>query len=1107
MADLGKAYVQIVPSAEGISGSIKNVLNGEATSAGTAAGENIAGKLVSVLKTAVVAAGIGKFIGDAISAGADLEQSIGGIETLFGAGGQSVEEYAAQVGKSVSEVKTEYAALMDAQTLALENADKAYATAGLSANDYMQTITGFAAALKQSTASEKEAAEVGNQAVIDMADNANKMGTDMQSIQNAYQGFAKQNYTMLDNLKLGYGGTKTEMERLLADASELSGVEYDISNLSDVYNAIHVIQEEMGITGTTAKEAAGTYSGSLNMLKASWGNVMAALGNGNGIETAMSGLGESLGYYASNLVRMLGNIASQLPAAISSLVQTVAPMLIAKAQEIILNLQTQLPVMMQSLMTTLQTLIPQLMTGMQAAIPQIVTVAQSLITNFCTFLTTQLPTLLQEGVTMVNGIVTGILNGLPQILATAAQMVTQLFTGIMNALPTILNAGLQIVTNFATGILNNLPQLISTAGEMFSQFVAAIMTNLPQLMENGAEAIRQLVAGIRANLPEIIASAAEVIAQMVATIVTHLPEILQTGIELIGELIAGIIQAIPDIIAAIPQVISSITDAFGQFDWASIGADILNGIKNGILGAVDSVVSAAKGAGEAIYNGIKGFFNIGSPSKLMRDEIGKMIDEGWAIGIEKNTDTVTKATEKTSKEVKKTAVDGAIEITDAMLEALDIGDEMSAQIANNYKAMYAEMSDTDALKAAQKDVVNFALSLYEASGDAADVADESKTTSEKVQEALEGAKKAYEELESSIESSIESSMSYFDKWEKSKDKIEMKDVLSNMASQIKGVTDYVNSFSQLAAKGVSQPLMEYIQSLGTDGQQYIDAFLSATAEQIQQANLLFATELAMPQAAKTQIMGSYMQAATGAATAFNTEMGLQTANMVMTATESANTLSNAMSAAFANTTSAESAVAAGKEAVQAVSNGVQTNQAIANTQVTTFSNGLTSTMAAELTGDKTYQIGRDFAAGLAQGIQSGSSLVTDAVKAMCDAAVETAKNTLKIGSPSKIMANTVGKWIPAGVASGIMNHIDYVANAMQTMAQTIIADAQSINMKALPDRVGSMSNLDASSFGYTGNGGYTQNVTINAPTQLSPSEIARQTRNSTRDMVLALRGV
>ena len=235
MAELGQAYVQIVPSAEGISGSISKIIDPEAERAGTTGGESFASKFASIAKKALVAVGIGKIIGDALNEGGQLQQSLGGIETLF-------KENAYQVKKYASE---------------------AWKTTGLSANEYMQNVTGFSASLLQSLGGDTaEAGRIANQAMIDMSDNANKMGTDMSAITTAYQGFAKQNYTMLDNLKLGYGGTKTEMERLLKDAQAITGVKYDINNLSDVYNAIHVIQGELDITGTTAEEASTTLQGS-----------------------------------------------------------------------------------------------------------------------------------------------------------------------------------------------------------------------------------------------------------------------------------------------------------------------------------------------------------------------------------------------------------------------------------------------------------------------------------------------------------------------------------------------------------------------------------------------------------------------------------------------------------------------------------------------------------------------------------------------------------------------------------------------------------------------------------------------------------------------------
>lgn len=311
-SNLGKAYVQIVPSAKGISGSVTGVLKGESEAAGKAAGSNITG----FIKKTIIAAGIGKLLKDTIQEGARYEQGRGGIETLFGAkGAKNVQEYAKMVGKSVADVSGEYGRLKSVEDRMMKNANDAWKTAGLSANEYMEQSTSFAASLLQSVGgNQAKAAQAANQAVIDMSDNANKMGTDIQDIQNAYQGFAKQNYTMLDNLKLGYGGTKTEMERLLTDAEKLSGKKYDINNLSDVYEAIHVVQGELSITGTTAKEAEGTLSGSFASMKAAASNFMAQLVNGEDVKGALSGLIDSAGTFLfDNLIPAIGNVITNIP--------------------------------------------------------------------------------------------------------------------------------------------------------------------------------------------------------------------------------------------------------------------------------------------------------------------------------------------------------------------------------------------------------------------------------------------------------------------------------------------------------------------------------------------------------------------------------------------------------------------------------------------------------------------------------------------------------------------------------------------------------------------------------------------------------------------------
>ena len=289
--ELGKAYVQIIPSAKGISGMIQKEMGGEVASAGVSAGESLGSKMVGALKAVVVAAGIGKVIGAALSEGAALQQSLGGIDTLFKASAEKVKSFA----------------------------NEAYKTTGLSANAYMENVTGFSASLLQSLGGDTDkAADIANMAMIDMSDNANKMGTSMDSIQVAYQGFAKQNYTMLDNLKLGYGGTKQEMQRLLADAEKLTGVKYDINNLSDVYSAIHAIQENLDITGTTAKEAASTFTGSFESMKAAAQNVLGKLAIGENILPSLRALLDTTSTFLfNNFLPMLGNIFSGLGVVLS----------------------------------------------------------------------------------------------------------------------------------------------------------------------------------------------------------------------------------------------------------------------------------------------------------------------------------------------------------------------------------------------------------------------------------------------------------------------------------------------------------------------------------------------------------------------------------------------------------------------------------------------------------------------------------------------------------------------------------------------------------------------------------------------------------------------
>lgn len=321
----------------------------------------VAGAAAATAVTALVSKSVGAF--------ADYEQLTGGVETLFGAGGRSVEEYAQSVGKSVSDIQGKYDSLMSAQNVVLENANKAYMTAGMSANEYMDTVTGFSASLISSLGGDtNKAADYANSALVDMSDNANKMGTDMESIKNAYQGFAKQNYTMLDNLKLGYGGTQEEMKRLLSDAEKLTGQRYDISSFADITQAIHAIQTQMDITGTTAKEASTTISGSWGSLKAAFQNVLVGLTTGGDMfDQSLDALVDSAKTFGQNVIPAITGALS----GVGSLIESLAPVIVAELPSMVSDILPHLVSATKSLVTGLISQLPALGKAVLDAIPSI----------------------------------------------------------------------------------------------------------------------------------------------------------------------------------------------------------------------------------------------------------------------------------------------------------------------------------------------------------------------------------------------------------------------------------------------------------------------------------------------------------------------------------------------------------------------------------------------------------------------------------------------------------------------------------------------------------------------------------------------------------------
>lgn len=484
--ELGKAYVQIVPSAQGIKSALTEMFDEETEGLGEQTGQSIGQELIGILKKVIVAAGIGKIISESINLGGALQQSLGGVETLFKDSADTVKAYAAQ----------------------------AYKTVGLSTNDYMEQTTSFAASLLSSVSQDTQAAaDLANMAMVDMADNSNKMGTSMQDIQNAYQGFAKQNYTMLDNLKLGYGGTQAEMQRLLKDAEKISGVHYDMGNLADMYSAIHIIQQEMDITGTTVKEAATTLTGSFAAMKAAAENVMGNWSTGADLTEPLQALADTAQtFLVDNLLPMIGNVLAGIPEIVYSLVpellQTGTELLSSLAQGFTEGIpeffSTALPQLLAftdqlrdnaaSFVDAGLNLITQLLNGLIAGLPDLIAYVPDIIINICGIINDNMPKILGEGVAIIVQLVVGIVKAMPDLLANWKKIL-QAVLSVISAI-NWLNIGKNILTGVANGVKSMGSSMLNAFKGGFSSALAWIKSLPSQAVQWGKNLIQSFINGL-----------------------------------------------------------------------------------------------------------------------------------------------------------------------------------------------------------------------------------------------------------------------------------------------------------------------------------------------------------------------------------------------------------------------------------------------------------------------------------------------------------------------------------------------------------------------------------------------------------------------------------
>lgn len=976
--------------------------------------QKVLGKIGSAVNAAVKAsaaavgaasAGVAALGTACINAYADYEQLAGGVETLFKDSAETIHSFA----------------------------DNAYKTAGLSANEYMETVTSFSASLLQSLDGDTEkAAAAADLAITDMADNANKMGTAMESIQYAYQGFAKQNYTMLDNLKLGYGGTKEEMQRLLADAEKLSGVKYDLSSYADIVEAIHVIQTEMGITGTTAKEASTTIQGSVASMKAAWANLMVGMADDTqDFDLLLSNFIESIGTVADNLLPRIGVVIEGM----GKLVAGLAP-----------KIASALPTLTNEL----------------------------------------LPNLVELGVQSISALVQGIQENGDSLAAGALSIVGTLAEGIAELLPMVADTAASLAVSLADGLTESLPNIIPVAIETISTLVENLTENANTIIEAGIQIILALGEGLIAALPQLIETVPQIVINIANVINDNAPKLVDTALYLITRLAVGLVQAIPTLVVNIPKIIEAIVAAFMAFQWLNLGKQLIDGVANGVKKAGESMATAAKNAfskfkakitgsevatelkniGKYIIDGIvggiksslsrianiagkikdtllsklKGLFKIASPSKLMKEEVGAYIGEGIAVGIEESGQMAVDAAETVANGIIDAFAGTETAVAYAKKTAQKVGDVLESELTKQNAALKEMQKQADAQQAAEeladhkkqlaeknaelnkakkKDRQKILKEIAEIEGTwnkkqaKAEKAAEQEALQERIsllkqfQQKYEAALDTIERKQDSLQSKLADYGELFERV-KTEDGKELFQ-LGNLKDDIKQLEKYGDALDKLKEKGISDSLMSEIAGMGVqDAIDYMNKLISMSDTKFDQYVSLFEQKQQMAQGVAEKFYKGEFDALeksyTGELPAFLAGVKAEISDVGAEVSESMQAVS-----------------------AEGVSEGIAEQQPLVAEQA----KQLTETAKEEIAG---YQadfkaVGESLMEGVAKGVRDGQSGVVNAVAKALQAAVRAAKKEMDINSPSRVMAK-IGDYMAQGVGVGWSDRMDSVSDTI-----------------------------------------------------------------------------
>lgn len=901
-----------------------------------------------------------------------ITSALNGLKNLGGAfvdvGKQAIESYASfeQLEGGVGKLFGDDAGKV------MENASQAFKTAGMNANEYMETVTSFSASLISGLNGDTaKAAQISDQAIRDMSDNANTFGTDIQSIQNAYQGFAKGNFTMLDNLSLGYAGTKEGMLQLVKDAGVVEDSVKSIDDVSfdQIIEGIHLTQDRMKITGTTAKEASATIEGSTASMKSAWQNMLTGMADENAnfeqlatnfVETLITpdGQGGVLGTIIPRVTQVITGISTAIQTLLPQLIQAVVPLI-----------QQNLPIIMEAVQNALTTIL--------GVLPEVIPVIADLIPQIVSTLMSLLPQLVDAGIQILVSLIEGITEAIPQLIKMLPTIIKKTVDTLIQNLPMIIKAGVELLVGLIEGLTEAIPQLIDYVPKIVETIVKVLIENMPMIIDSAIKIMLALIDGLIQSLPKLVAMIPKIIVTIVTTLVKNLPQIIQGGVKIVTSLVSGLIKSIGKVGEGARKIGETVLNKLKEFPskMLSVGKDLVTGIWNGISNAKDWVLEKIKGFGESILNGIKSFFGINSPSRVMRDQVGKNLALGLIEGWDKekpNVENSVKKMEQLFIKMSEKKINDARKANKASLADEAVYWQKLTDTVKKGSKEYSYASKQ--LKATKKEIKDSVSGLTE--GMTSSIA----KVNDELAKNIKSLKDSYKKVVSDRAEDIMKSLKLFDAV-KYDEAIGKSDLVNNLKDQVKGLKQWDKTLNELRTKITNKELMEELENEDVTSLKTLQALNSMSKKELKEYQELYGKKQKLSDKhAKSQYA----------------DMLAETEKQI-TALE---------------------------------------NKATLNVEKITKNYTKQLEKLGISGAKKGSTVGKAVADGIGVGFSKGMKGVTGKTKKELQSLMDSIKKTLKIASPSKLYRDEIGENLAKGIGVGFEDGMKGVTREMQNALPT-----------------------------------------------------------------------